>query len=437
MIRAMKDSGIAWIGEIPENWKIERLKNCFIKRDGGNWGEEANGQDGDCICLRIADFDYERFNFKDRDNYTIRHYDPNIVKKWYLKKDDIVIEKSGGGDNTPVGRTVIFDKNFNATFVNFTDRLRCSTNILPKYMQYVLVTFYKNRYSFNYVKQTTGIQNLDLTAMLSNEQTPFPPLYTQKSIVDFLDNKCKQIDYVLEKTRESIEEYKQLKNAVITHAVTKGIRSNRKMKDSGIEWIGEIPEEWEDINPKALFTQRKEKAKNGEKQLTASQQHGIIFQDEYMELTGARIVTVQKDFDILKHVEAGDFVISMRSFQGGLEYSTNTGSISSAYVMLIPNLTLVVPKFFKWLLKSELYINALQSTSNLVRDGQAMRYSNFAQIRLLKIPLAEQSEIADYLDKKCSQIDNLISKKEQLITELETYKKSLIYEYVTGKKEVK
>lgn len=110
----------------------------------------------------------------------------------------------------------------------------------------------------------------------------------------------------------------------------------RKMKNSGIEWIGEIPEGWETINPKALFIQRKDRASKGERQLTSSQQYGILYQDEYMELTGSKVVTVEKDFDILKHVEAGDFVISMRSFQGGLEYSTKSGAISSAYVMLVP-----------------------------------------------------------------------------------------------------
>ena len=155
-----------------------------------------------------------------------------------------------------------------------------------------------------------------------------------------------------------------------------------------------------------------------------------------MEITGSKVVTVEKDFDILKHVEAGDFVISMRSFQGGLEYSTKSGSISSAYVMLIPNLELVYPRFFRWLLKSDVYINALQSTSNMVRDGQAMRYSNFAQVRLFSIPLSEQEEIADFLDSMCAKLDELIQQKEQYVLELEQYKKSFIYEYVTGKKEV-
>ena len=155
-----------------------------------------------------------------------------------------------------------------------------------------------------------------------------------------------------------------------------------------------------------------------------------------MEVTGTKVVTVEKDFDILKHVEAGDFVISMRSFQGGLEYSELSGSISSAYVMLVPNLGLVYPRFYRWLLKSEVYIRALQSTSNMVRDGQAMRYSNFSQVRLYTVPMEEQEEIAQYLDEKCKIIDNLIAKKEQYLSEIENYKKSLIYEYVTGKKEV-
>lgn len=258
----------------------------------------------------------------------------------------------------------------------------------------------------------------------------------QKRIADYLDQQCAHIDAVIEKTKASIEEYKKLKQAVITQAVTKGVRGDRPMKDSGMKWVKKIPTDWNSINPKALFTQRKDKAFEGERQLTASQQYGVIYQDEYMAITGAKVVTVEKDFNILKHVESGDFVISMRSFQGGLEYSEITGSISSAYVMLIPNLELVYPRFYKWLLKSSVYINALQSTSDLVRDGQAMRYSNFAQVRLYKVPLEEQIEIADYLDDKCSKIDELIKEKSLFLSEIENYKKSLIYEYVTGKKEV-
>lgn len=213
------------------------------------------------------------------------------------------------------------------------------------------------------------------------------------------------------------------------------------MKDSGIEWIGEIPEGWRTINPKALFTQRKDKAQKGERQLTSSQQYGILYQDDYMELTGSKVVTVEKDFDILKHVEAGDFVISMRSFQGGLEYSTKSGAISSAYVMLVPNLELVYPRFYRWLLKSSVYIDALQRTTNMVRDGQAMRYSNFAQVRLFTLPLDEQKSRADFLDLECSSIDKILFKTRSSIEEYKKLKQAIITQAVTkgvrGEREMK
>lgn len=213
------------------------------------------------------------------------------------------------------------------------------------------------------------------------------------------------------------------------------------MKDSGIEWIGDIPEGWRTINPKALFTQRKDKAQKGERQLTSSQQYGILYQDDYMELTGSKVVTVEKDFDILKHVEAGDFVISMRSFQGGLEYSTKSGAISSAYVMLVPNLELVYPRFYRWLLKSSVYIDALQRTTNMVRDGQAMRYSNFAQVRLFTLPLDEQKSRADFLDLECSSIDKILFKTRSSIEEYKKLKQAVITQAVTkgvrGEREMK
>ena len=209
------------------------------------------------------------------------------------------------------------------------------------------------------------------------------------------------------------------------------MKTYEQMKDSGHPWMGKIPSHWRDINPKALFTQRKERAKEGERQLTASQQYGVLYQDEYMALTGSRVVVVQKDFDILKHVEAGDFVISMRSFQGGLEYSPVSGSISSAYVMLIPNKDLVYPPFYKWLLKSSAYIRALQSTTDLVRDGQAMRYSNFAKVRLLTAPIDEQKAIANYLDDHCAQIDSIIEEAKASINTYKKWKGSVIAEAIT------
>lgn len=274
------------------------------------------------------------------------------------------------------------------------------------------------------------------SSTLKNIYIPVAPIKVQRRIADYLDSKCAKIDSIKKNVELEIEAMKQYKKSVITEAVTKGLDKNVEMKDSGIPWCPQIPEHWIPTNPKALFHQRKERARKNDKQLTASQKYGIVFQDEFMKIENQKVVTVAKDFDILKHVEPNDFVISMRSFQGGLEFSKLSGCISSAYVMLIPNFNLVYPSFYKWFFKSDKYINAIQSTTNLIRDGQAMRFANFVLVPLFIIPLDEQRKIANYLDTKCAKIDSIIQKKQELLTNLDTYKKSLIYEYVTGKKEV-
>ena len=151
-----------------------------------------------------------------------------------------------------------------------------------------------------------------------------------------------------------------------------------------------------------------------------------------MEREGRRVVVVFLDFEILKHVEAGDFVMSMRSFQGGLEYSEYTGCVSSAYVALEPG-ALIYPRFYKYLFKSKGYIQALQTTSNLVRDGQALRFDNFAMVPIPVVPIDEQKRIADTLDAACAKTDNAISIKESQIGALREYKTSLINSAVTGK----
>lgn len=269
-----------------------------------------------------------------------------------------------------------------------------------------------------------------------NTYLPLPTVCEQQQIADYLDTKCSEIDATVEDIQKEISLLEEYKKSVITEAVTKGLNPDAEMKDSGIKWIGKIPINWQAVNPRWLFAQRKDRAKKGMEQYTASQKYGVISQKDYMNRIGGSIVTVQKDFDILKMVCEGDFVIHMRSFQGGLEYSKHTGSISSAYVMLIPQKNTGECRYFKWLFKSASYINALQSTSNLIRDGQAMRYSNFIQIIIPYPPLDEQQQIADYLDSKCSEIDAIIADKKRQRCILAEYKKSLIYEYVTGKKEV-
>ena len=201
-------------------------------------------------------------------------------------------------------------------------------------------------------------------------------------------------------------------------------------KNSGVEWLGDVPEDWEVIPSKFYFTERKEKAESSDKQLTASQKHGIIFQEDFMAENG-RVMVVMKNPEILKKVRPNDFVISMRSFQGGLELSYLEGSISSAYVMLKPNLNVVDIEYFKYLFKTTRYIQSLQSTSNLIRDGQALRFNNFSQVKLVLPPKADQQKIVAFLDTETARIDTLIAKQEKLIELLEEQRKSIISHAVT------
>ena len=266
---------------------------------------------------------------------------------------------------------------------------------------------------------------------------PVPPRREQDQIVCYLDWQVSKINHLIHGYQKQIKLLKERRQTIIDRAATQGINPNVQYKDSGANWIPQIPEHWNMVYSKKLFAQRKDKAFPNDIQLTASQKYGIISQDEFMKREGRRLTVLVTGSDILKHVGIGDFVISMRSFQGGLEYSYVEGKISSAYVMLIPNKEKVYDEYFKWLLKSKSYIKALQGTSDLVRDGQALRYANFAKVYLPEIPLEEQKAIADYINSEVARIDNALPTFQKKIELLREYRTRLISDVVTGQIDVR
>ena len=201
-------------------------------------------------------------------------------------------------------------------------------------------------------------------------------------------------------------------------------------KPSGVEWLGEVPEHWGIGQSRRMFRVRNEPALPSDKQLTASQKHGILFQSDFVESEGRRVVEVIKGTDSLKHVEPNDFVISMRSFQGGLEWSTLRGSISWHYVMLVPVKCIHEP-FFAHLFKSITYIQALRATTDLIRDGQELRYSHFVQVDLPIVPMEEQKAIAAFLDQETAKIDALVAEQQRLIELLKEKRQAVISHAVT------
>ena len=419
-----KDSGIEWIGQVPEHWEVKPFKYILSAPMSYGANESAESDDPNHPrYIRITDL---------TENGTLRE-DTFKTLPWdkaysYLLSDgDILLARSGA----TVGKSFLYrETNGAACFAGYLIKASCDEEkALPKYIYAYLQSHSYWEYISGSNIQST-IQNVS-AEKYSSMVLPVPQREEQATIAATLDRETARIDGLIEKKTRFIELLKEKRQALITHAVTKGLDPNVPMKDSGIEWIGQVPEHWEVVQSRRLFSERKERARDDDKQYTSSQKYGVILQTEFMEREGRRIVLVEKGQEILKHIESGDFLISMRSFQGGIEECTSSGCVSSAYVPLRP-IKWIWHSFFKYLFKSNTYIQALQRTSDLIRDGQALRFENFSKVPLLHVPISEQKDIALFLDNETARIDALISKSEQSITLLKERRAAFITAAVTG-----
>ena len=282
----------------------------------------------------------------------------------------------------------------------------------------------------------SGLRNTIPPTVLSGVKSPIPPVDEQLAILKFINHAAVHVRRYIGAKQRLIKLLAEQKQATVHRAVTKGLDPSVALKSSGVAWLGDIPRHWKAVPSKALFKHRREKVRSGDEMLTASQAHGIVSRAKFMAVEGRRVMQVITGDDILKHVEPNDFVMSMRSFQGGLEWSRVGGAISSAYVMLVPT-EAVCPRYFAHALKSRFYISELRRTSDLVRDGQALRYANFGQVPLPLVPIAEQEAIADFLDSTTGQIAKATSQLEHEIALLREYLTWLVAEVVTGKLDVR
>ncbi|HGF6146627.1 TPA: restriction endonuclease subunit S [Escherichia coli] len=405
------DSGVEWLGRVPASWELTRLGTRFNERRS-----------------KVSDIDYPALS---------------VTKKGVLPQLDNAA-KTKDGDNRKLvkegdfvinsrsdrkGSSGVSDRDGSVSLINIVLKPK---GIHPKFSEHLLKS---HAFIEEYYRVGRGIV-ADLWTTRYDEMRTItisvPSLEEQTRITNFLDKKTALIDEAISIKEKQISLLKERKQIIIQQAVTQGLDPNVPMKDSGVDWIGKIPAHWETVRSRWLFKQRREKARKEDEQLTASQKYGVISQQQYMELEGRRVTQVEFNSEILKHVEANDFVISMRSFQGGIEFCPYTGCVSSAYVPLIPN-SMVYAPYFKHLLKSSRYIEALQSTSNLVRDGQALRYENFCMVDLLIVPEEEQVAIAKYIDDQNSLSEMSTILLEAQIERLKEYKTTLINSAVTGK----
>lgn len=314
-------------------------------------------------------------------------------------------------------------------------------SVLRRFLYYVLPFTLQHINTLTYATTVKHLANGDIL----NSFIAFPSLPAQQNIVHYLDTVCSEIDAMLSKTRSSIEEYKKLKQAVITQAVTKGVRGKREMKDSGVEWIGEIPKKWNRCKLNSICTFINGDRSKNYPSSEDFQDIGIPFigadslNGFFVDTYSARHISPAKYASMggLK-ITHGDILYTLRGSTIGKNAiaNFNDGTIASSLVGIrVKSPFLASSSFLFYWLNS---LNEFVQRDLCINGSTAPNLSaeNVAQFFIYIPDITEQHEIADYLDAKCAEIDKLIAKKEQLVKELESYKKSLIYEVVTGKREV-
>ena len=421
-MREMKDGGIEWIGNIPASWKSVPMRylfrECTTKNRLGQEKTALKFTYGTIIPKTNFDANTDDYVANTIMSYTVVH--PGVIMINCLNLNyDFVSQRIG------------LVKDYGAITSAYL-AIEPNNQVLSAYATYQLKSWDAAKAFHN---MGTGVRKTLDFSELGKKHFVLPTLGEQKNIVAFLDSKCSEIDAISADIQKEIETLEQYKRSVITEAVTKGLNPDVEMKNSGLRWCEKIPATWEVIPAKYLFHNSDTRKFPNDELLTASQKYGLISQTDYMKRENAKIVLANAGIENWKHVEPNDFVISLRSFQGGLEMSEISGCVTWHYVVLRAAQK-VFQRYYKWLFKSSKYINALQATCNFIRDGQDLRFSNFAKVPLFIPPYKEQCEIAAYLDEKTTAIDAVMQSKKKQLEVLDSYKKSLIYEYVTGKKEV-
>lgn len=408
---AYKDSGVKWIGEIPSHWGCIKIKHLLKER-------VEKSADGIGEPLSMS----QKFGLIPTSQMDIV---PNAATSYigakHTHKGDMVLNKLKA--HLGVFALSSYDGLVSPDYAVYYGTGRAD-------MEFLEYLFKTPLYVSEFIKKTTGVAigfNRLYTDDLFSISAHYPPLYEQQAIVDYLKDKTLKIEqYVSARERER-ELLDSLKQSEIANVVTKGLNPNVKMKDSGIPWIGEIPEHWTTRKIKFLFKERSEKGYPNEPVLCATQKYGVIPQSMYEN----RVVVVNKGLEGLKLVKEGDFVISLRSFQGGIEYAHYQGIISAAYTVLSPS-DEVNPNYIKYLFKSHPFIELLKTCVTGIREGQNINFDLLRKSSIMLPPLSEQQAIVSYIDEKLQKIDQYMADLQREIDYLKEFKQRLISDAVTG-----
>ena len=428
---AYKDSGVEWLGTIPSNWDIFSLKRSIDGCFNGLWGSDPKENNDDIVVLRVADFDRNKLVI-DNSKLTLRNIKKSEIGNRLLKKGDLLIEKSGGGDKTLVGCVVLFNENYKALTSNFVAKMTPKSNVNSYFLNYFFAALYANNINYQSIKQTTGIQNLDTNSYL-NEKLALPSLHEQEAIVSFLNQKTSEIDQAIAIKEQQIALLNERKQIVIQKAVTQGLDPNVPMKDSGVEWIGQIPEYWEISANRTIFKERNEQGKEGLPLLSVSIHSGVS-NEEISEEDNVRGRVKIEDKSKYILVKKGDIAFNMmRAWQGGIGAVSVDGMVSPAYIVAKPN-DLINSEFFEYQYRCPEFIQQMDRYSKGITDFRKRLYwDGFKQLVTVVPPLEEQLKIVEQIKAIEQQTNFAIQIKNQQIEKLKEYKTILINDAVTGK----
>ena len=417
----MKDSGISWVGEIPKEWSVNRAKYCFVNT------KEIAG----CMSDRYERLALTMNGVIKRSKDDSNGLQPEKFETYQILRPDELVFKLIDLQNVSTSRVGL------SPYLGLVSPayiiLKSNKRVLPAFAEKYFLMLWKNQI-FNALGDAGVRSNLNSKDLLELS-IPFPTFDEQQQIADFLDRECGKIDGLKADIQAQIDTLEQYKRSVITEAVTHGLNPSAPMKDSGIPWVGEIPNEWSVNRAKYCFVNTKEIAgcRSDRYERLALTMNGVIkrSKDDSNGLQPEKFETYQ----ILRPDELVFKLIDLQNVSTSrVGLSPYLGLVSPAYIILKSNkrvLPAFAEKYFLMLWKNQIF-NAL---------GDAGVRSNLNSKDLLELsiplpPLDEQQEIADYLDNKCAEIEQIIADKKSQIETLDGYKKSLIYEYVTGKKEV-
>lgn len=411
----MKNSGIEWVGEVPAQWSVRPFYSFAAEVVHPNAGlKERN----------LLSLSYGRLIRKDMDRpeglapASFEGY--NIIEA-----NDIVFRLTDLQNDQTSLRCARAEERGIITSAYVTVRPQAS----PRFFEYLMRSYDTSKVFYGI---GGGIRQSMKFADLKRLPVVVPPEVEMDEIATFLDRATTRIDALVAKKSRFIELLREKRQALITHAVTKGLDRGVAIKNSGVEWLGEVPAHWEVVPPGVLFTDSKERAHPDDQMLSATQKYGVIPLAEFEALEQRQVTKATTNFEMRKHVEIGDFVISMRSMDGGLERSHATGSVRSSYSVLKAQSEVHGP-YFGLLMKCSLFIQALRLTSNFIRDGQDLSFTHVKKVKLPLPGVVEQEKIAAHVERATSRIDTLIAKTERSIELLREHRTALITAAVTGK----